>query len=177
MNATRRITSLAMLLTFAVVIHTVEAFFPLPLPVPGVKLGLANIITLLTLLLFGLRGGLVISAGRSVLSSLFTGSFLGFGFMLSLAAGMLSCLAMALVIPAARRGLVSIISVSIVGAVIHNLVQLLIASVIMQNFMLLQGYFPFLVLLAVPTGFFTGAAAGYLEPVAKNSLKIWKVNY
>ena len=73
-----------MLLTFAVVIHFVENLIPLPIPVPGAKIGLANIITLLTLLLYGLRSGLVIAAGRSLLGSLLAGGFMGFGFWLSL---------------------------------------------------------------------------------------------
>ena len=79
------LTYMAVLVTFAVVIHTVEAALPLPMPVPGVKLGLANIITLLAIVLYGLRSGLIVSILLNPARQLFSGSFLSFGFWLSLA--------------------------------------------------------------------------------------------
>jgi len=169
---TVRITNLAMLLTFAVVIHFVEYLIPLPIPVPGAKLGLANIITLLTLLLYGFRDGMVVAVGKSLLGSFFTGTFLGFGFWLSISAAAVSCAAMASIIPFMRRGHITAISVSMVGAVFHNLTQLIMASLIMQSYVLFQGYFPLLVLVALPTGILTGAAAIYLEGIIRKNLKI-----
>ncbi len=177
MNRTLKITYLAMLLTFAVVIHTVEAMFPLPFPMPGVKLGLANIITLLTLLLYGLKEGLFISLGKSLLSSFFTGSFMGPGLALSAGGSVVSCLVMAAVIPLARKGAVSVVSVSVSGAVIHNLTQLLIASALLQQYFLFQSFFPAYILIAVPTGVFTGLAVIYLEKITQKSLKSLKENY
>ncbi len=157
---------LALLVTFAVVIHTVEAALPLPMPVPGVRLGLANIITILTLVLFGLRSGLVVVILRTVMGSLFVGGLFGFGFWLSLSAGVTSCMAMALVLVLQKKGLVSLISVSVIGAAVHNLTQLTMAGIIVANMALLKGYYPLLLLLSVPTGVFTGLAAYYLEGVA-----------
>ena len=162
---------IALLITFAVVIHTVEAAMPLPMPVPGVRIGLANIITLLTLILFGLRSGLLVAILRSVLGSIFVGGLFGFGFWLSITAGVISCLAMALVLLFRNKGLVSLLSVSVTGAAVHNLVQLSMASVIIASFDLLKGYFPFLMLLSVPTGIFTGLAANYLEGVTARMIK------
>jgi len=159
------LTYLAVLITFAIVIHTVEAALPLPMPVPGVRLGLANIITLLTLILFGLRSGLLVAVLRTVLGSLFVGGLFGFGFWLSFTAGITSCLAMALLLVFKRRNLISLISVSVIGAAVHNLTQLAAASLIIANISLLKGYYPFLILLSVPTGIFTGLAAHYLEGV------------
>ena len=170
MGKTAKITNLAMLLTFAVVIHFIENLVPLPIPVPGAKLGLANVIVLLTLLVFGLRSGLVVAVGKSILGSIFTGGFLGFGFWLSISAALISCLIMASFIPISRQGYITVISVSIMGAVFHNLTQLGMASVIMENFTLFQGYFPLLVLVALPTGFLTGLAAGYLEDLVRRNL-------
>jgi len=161
-----------MLLTFAVVIHFVEYLIPLPIPVPGAKLGLANIITLLTLLLYGFRDGMVVAVGKSLLGSFFTGTFLGFGFWLSISAAAVSCAAMASIIPFMRRGHITAMSVSMVGAVFHNLTQLIMASLIMQSYVLFQGYFPLLVLVALPTGILTGAAAIYLEGIIRKNLKI-----
>ncbi|MBW6462903.1 MAG: Gx transporter family protein [Dethiobacteria bacterium] len=165
------LTYLAVLITFAVVIHTVEAALPLPMPVPGVRLGLANIITLLTLVLFGLKSGLLVSMTRSVLGSIFVGGLFGFGFWLSFSAGIVSCLAMAMVLQLQKRGLVSLISVSVIGAATHNITQLALASVIIANATLFTGYYPFLLLLSVPTGLFTGLAAYYLEGVTRRMIK------
>lgn len=161
----RYLTYLALLITFAVVIHTVEAALPLPMPVPGVRLGLANIITLLTLVLFGLRSGLTVAVLRAVLGSLFVGGLFGFSFWLSITAGITSCLAMGLILILQRKGLVSLVSVSVIGAAVHNLTQLSLASLIIANPDLLRGYYPLLLLLSAPTGIFTGLAAYYLEGV------------
>ncbi len=170
-NRLKYLTYLALLITFAVVIHTVEAALPLPMPVPGVRIGLANIITLLTLILFGLRSGLLVAVIRSVLGSIFVGGLFGFGFWLSISAGIISCLAMALVLVFRRKGLVSLISVSVVGAATHNLAQLTMASIIIASFDLLRGYFPFLLLLSIPTGIFTGLAAYHLEGVTGRMIR------
>ncbi len=170
-NRLNYLTYLAVLITFAVVIHTVESALPLPMPVPGVRLGLANIITLLTLIMFGLRSGLLIAILRSVLGSLFVGGFLGFGFWLSITAGVTSCLTMALVLLLQKKGLVSLISVSVLGAAVHNLTQLGLASLIIANPDLLIGYYPLLLLLSVPTGIFTGITANFLEGVTRRMFK------
>lgn len=170
-NRLKYLTYLALLITFAVVIHTVEAALPLPMPVPGVRIGLANIITLLTLILFGLRSGLLVAVIRSVLGSIFVGGLFGFGFWLSITAGVMSCLVMALVLVFQKKGLVSLISVSVIGAAVHNLTQLSMASIIIASFDLLRGYFPFLLLLSVPTGLFTGFAAFYLEGVTERMIR------
>ncbi|MEW5785819.1 MAG: Gx transporter family protein [Bacillota bacterium] len=161
------LTYMAVLVTFAVVIHTVEAALPLPMPVPGVRLGLANIITLLAIVLYGLRSGLLVSVLRTLIGSFFTGGFLGFGFWLSLAGGAAACLVMTLAVVLLRRGYLSLVSVSILGAVTHNLAQLAAASVIIANPALLRGYFPLLLLLGIPTGLFTGLAAHYLEGITR----------
>lgn len=161
------LTYMAVLITFAVVIHTVEAALPVPMPVPGVRLGLANIITLLTIVLYGVRSGLLVAVLRTILGSFFTGGFLGFGFWLSLSGGVLSCLVMALALLLVKREVISLVSVSVLGAVTHNLAQLAAASLIVSNFALLRGYFPLLLLLAVPTGIFTGMAAHYLEGITR----------
>ncbi len=170
-NRLQYLTYLSLLITFAVVIHTVEAAMPLPMPVPGVRIGMANIITLLTLVLFGLRSALIVAIIRSVLGSIFVGGLFGFGFWLSISAGVVSCLAMALVLILQKRGLVSLISVSITGAVMHNLTQLTMASLIIASLDLLRGYYPFLLLLSVPTGIFTGLAAFYLEGVISRMIR------
>lgn len=165
------ITYLAALITFAVVIHTVEAALPLPMPVPGVRLGLANMITLLTIVLYGARSGFIVAVLRTVIGSLIGGTFLGFGFWLSLAGGLICTAVMSLAVLLMQRGYLSLVSVSVLGAAAHNLAQLALAAAIIGSTALLRGYYPLLLLLAVPTGIFTGLAAYYLEGVTWRALR------
>ncbi len=164
------LTHIAVLVAFAVVIHTVEAALPVPMPVPGVRLGLANVITLLAISLFGFRSGLLVAVLRTVLGSLLIGHFLGFGFWLSLSGGLVSSLAMAAVMPLVHCGQATLITASVLGAAVHNLVQIAVASAIIGNFALFRGYYPLLLLLAVPTGIVTGLAAAQLETVTRRVL-------
>ncbi len=74
MNKTSKLVYLALLITFAVVIHTIESTLAIPIPIPGAKLGLANIITLLAILLYGFRSGMVVSVMRCAISFLIIGN-------------------------------------------------------------------------------------------------------
>lgn len=168
-HRTFKMVYLALLTAFAVAIHTVEAAIPLPIPVPGAKLGLANIITLLTILFYGYRSGLLVASLRSIIGSLLTGGFLGFGFYLSFAGAVCSSLMMALVMTFYHSQKITLVSVSLAGAVTFNVVQLVLASLLVKNMLLFRGYLPFLLLLAVPTGFFTGLATAYLEKTARRA--------
>ncbi len=172
MHKTFRLVYIALLVSFAVALHTVEAALPMPIPVPGAKLGLANIITLITLVLYGWGSALTVAVLRSVVGSLITGAFLGFGFYLSVAGAVMSSLAMALFFPLYLREKVTLVSVSLAGAVTFNIVQLALAALLVQNIVLFRGYLPFLLLVAVPTGIFTGLVAHQLlKAVAHMDLK------
>lgn len=167
-NKTFHMVYLALLVAFAVALHTVEAALPLPLPVPGARLGLANIITLVTLVLYGWRSALAVAVLRSVLGSLLSGTFLGFGFYLSLGGAVASSLAMALVFPFFTREKITLVSVSLAGAVVFNIIQLALAAALVQNMILFRGYLPFLLIISVPTGIFTGLAAHQLLKATAN---------
>ncbi len=158
MTGARKLTRLAVLATFALVVHTVEASIPLPIQVPGAKLGLANAITLLAFVLYGFRSAMLVTIVRTVLGGMFTGTFPGFGFILSFSGGVVSTLAMALGIALWRRDMLSLVVVSILGAVFHNTAQVSAAAILIRNINLMKLYLPLLLLLAVPTGFFTGLA-------------------
>ena len=160
---TKKMVYLALLVTFAVGMHAIEAALPPPFPVPGAKLGLANIITLLTIVLYDYRSGLLVAALRSVLGSLLTGGFLGFGFYLSFGGAVLSCLTMGMLMGPYRNRKITLISVSVGGAVVFNITQLALASMLVQNILLFRGYLPFLLLLSLPTGIFTGLMAICLQ--------------
>lgn len=163
---TFKMVYLALLVALAVAVHTVEAAIPVPVPVPGAKLGLANIITLFAIVLYGYRSGLVVASLRSIIASLLSGTFMGFGFYLSFSGAVLSCLVMAAFMNLYMSRKITLISVSLAGAVTFNVVQLSLASLLVQNPVLFRGYLPFLLFLAVPTGFFTGLATIYLNEVA-----------
>ncbi len=154
---TRFLARFAMLVAMAVILHIVEGLFPPPLPVPGAKLGLANIAGLICLEAAGLRPALLLTLSRTVLGSLLTGSLLGFGFLLSFGAGMVSMLSMGVLKGLGGRRF-SLIGISLFGALTHNLAQLAIAAIIVRNFGIL-GYLPYMLLGSLPTGAATGIAA------------------
>jgi heptaprenyl diphosphate synthase len=153
MFSTRRLVYLSLLLAMATALHVLEGLFPIPLPFPGVKLGLANIITLLVLYLYDLRAGLTVAIARVFLGSLLGGTFLAPGFLLGLTGAVVSTLFMALLIK--KTDCFSPLGISLAGAVGHNLGQLLMASLLLQNRAIFF-YLPFLLLAAIPTGLVTG---------------------
>lgn len=170
MTGTRKMTHIALLVALALAFHALEAALPLPGVVPGARLGLANIITLLALLLYGFRAAMFVAVVRSLLGSFFLGNFLGLGFYLSLSGAVFSTLAMTLALWGWRRGLISLIAVSIIGAVVHNTAQVAAASLLIGNLNLLRLYLPLLLVLAVPAGFFTGLAVLYSYRVLERLL-------
>jgi heptaprenyl diphosphate synthase len=165
MNSTRRLTHVSLLVALALALHSLETALPLPGAVPGARLGLANIITLLALLLYGFRTAMFVATVRSVLGSFFAGNFLGFAFYLSLAGAVFSTMAMALALWGWRRGTFSLPAVSVIGAVVHNTAQVALASLLIGNINLLRLYLPLLLLLAVPAGIITGMIVFYVRRV------------
>ena len=153
MFSTRRLVYLSLLLAMATALHVLEGLFPIPLPFPGVKLGLANIVTLLILYLYDLRAGLTVAIARVFLGSLLAGTFLSPGFLLALTGAVVSTLLMALLVK--KTVCFSPLGISLAGAVGHNLGQLLMASLLLQN-QAIFFYLPVLLLAAIPTGLVTG---------------------
>ncbi|MDI6870144.1 MAG: Gx transporter family protein [Bacillota bacterium] len=151
---------LALLLALGIVLHLVEGAFLGPLPVPGAKMGLANIVTLLTLLAYGLRWALLVGVLRVALASLLSGTFLSLGFMLAVSGAVVSALVMA---GGRRLGgeHLSPVGTSVLGALSHNLAQLAAFALWARHTGVFY-YLPPLLLLAGPTGLFTGLAAAYL---------------
>ncbi len=115
---------IALLSAYAVGLHSIEAF--IPTPVPWLRLGLANIITLTTLYLYGLKAGMTVTLVRVFIRSLLAGTFLGPAFILSLCGGVASTIVMWGVKEISGK-LFGPVSVSIVGAVTHNVTQLFLA--------------------------------------------------
>ena len=155
MAPTRRVTNLALLVSIGLVLSIIESTFPPLLPVPGAKLGLANIATVIALYVFGPRMALEVTVLRCVIGGLLRGSVVG--LFLSLTAGLASTLVMILLFLLVERYL-SIIGISVAGAVVHNAAQLAAAYLLVQNAALFY-YLPYLILISVPTGLFVGFAS------------------
>lgn len=155
MERTKKLTMRALLISLALVLSYVERFIPLQLlvPLPGIKLGLANIVTLTVLLFWGVRDAFGILILRCVLGAIFGGGVSALAF--SLAGGMLS---MAVMVGARKIPVFSIYGVSILGAAAHNVGQIGVAMVLMNSVYVL-GYLPYLLLVAVFMGFVTGAVS------------------
>jgi heptaprenyl diphosphate synthase len=152
---TRRVTNLALLVSVGLVLSIIESMFPPLLPIPGAKLGLANIATVIALYLFDPEMALEVTVLRALIGGLLRGSVIG--LFLSFGGGVISTLVMiALVLLFGDT--FSMIGVSVAGAVTHNVVQLLAAYLLVRQTALFY-YMPYLILLAVPTGLFVGFAA------------------
>ena len=152
----KEITLCAVLTALALALSYTEQFIPLQLliPLPGIKLGLANLVTVIALYSLGNGAAFAVSMVRILLSGL---TFQGLSVMLySLAGGLFSFFVMA----AAKRytGL-SVIGISILGGVTHNLGQLLLAALVLKTEALLY-YFPPLMLAGTVAGLLIGLMGG-----------------
>lgn len=155
MEKTRRLALSAVLTAVALGLSYMERFIPLQwvVPLPGVKLGLANIVTLFALYFLGSRQALVILVLRCALGSMFGGGLTAFFF--SVTGGVL---AMGIMAWAKKIPVLSIYGVSICGAAAHNVGQIIMAALLMRS-VYVGAYLPFLLVVSVGMGTVTGVAA------------------
>ena len=154
----RRIVIISLLIAIASILGYVESLIPISL-VPGVKLGLANIIILYAIYHFKWYEALIITLFRIVLVSLVLGSFLNIGFFMSLSGGLLSFLVMILLKQIKK---LSLVFISITGALIHGIGQVLVATFVMNASEVVY-YLPFIMLLSIPTGVIVGVIVARLN--------------
>jgi len=151
---------IALLSAYAVAIHSFESL--LPSPVPWLRLGIANIITLATLVLYGFRAAMMVTLIRVTLSSLFIGTFLGPGFVMSFGGGVSSTAAMGIIYSIFPR-LFGPIGLSLIGALFHNIAQLFLAYILfVQKIEPILIVSPILILLGTLTGVINGFIGGLL---------------
>ena len=151
----KKLTRLALLTAAALIIHTLEALLPPLTPVPGIKLGLANIVTLFTLYWVGPWEAVLVTLARVLLGSMFGGS--ASALIYSLAGSALSLSAMLplkKIVPPKYMFLPGIL-----GAAAHNLGQILAAVAVTRTPGLFM-YLPVLIFSGCLAGLFTGLAAG-----------------
>lgn len=143
---------IAMLMAMAIAISVLESFIP-SFSIPGIKLGFANIIILITLYEFGILEALFINLGRVFVTALVRGTIFQMGFFMSLTGAMCSMLVMWLLVLIAKK--LTPIAVSVVGAAFHIVGQFIIAVIFLENFNILY-YAPILLLISVGTGIVVG---------------------
>lgn len=158
MNKTRKMVFLSFLTSMALVIYIIET--QVPVLFPGIKLGLANTISLAALILIGWKEALLIMFLRTLLGSMFGGTMST--FMFSIAGGILSNIVMILLYKYFKNSL-SLWTISICGAIFHNIGQLLVASIVIQDFRIYI-YLPVLLISAIITGYFIGWCVKFLTP-------------
>ena len=148
MKRVQKLTLFAMLCALAIVFHYVESMVVIPLPVPGFRLGLANILSLIALYYFDARALFTIGIVRVLFASLLSGMLFATSFLLSLAGMLLSALTMTI---ARRCSCFSIYGVSVLGSAAHCVAQVMVVTWIYQQFFM-QALLPILVALSIPTG-------------------------
>ncbi|SCI20850.1 MULTISPECIES: Gx transporter family protein [unclassified Romboutsia] len=166
----KKMTFLSLMIGYSLILYIIEIYIPNPLIAlfPGAKLGLTNIITLISLIILGVKDTLIIITIRVILSSIFSGplSYLLF----SIGGAYLSLISMYMLL---KIGGFSLIGISMIGAIGHNIGQLIVASVIVKNIFMI-GYLPFMLITSLVTGCFVGIVAKCCLPkignICKNSL-------
>ncbi|MBS4534877.1 Gx transporter family protein [Clostridium sp. D2Q-14] len=172
MSRTKKIVIIALLVAQALVLYLVERMIPFNFGIPGAKLGLANIITLVSLFIFGFKETFMVVVLRVLMSNLMGGSISSLLF--SLSGGLLSFFIMYL-LKRIGKDKISIIGISIVGAVFHNIGQILMAAFVIHNLKIVV-YLPVLLISGVATGFFVGITVSYILKILKNT-GLFKINY
>ena len=162
MNELQRITRIALLTALSLILFILEGFLPLPLPVPGAKLGLAAIVTLIALYLLPARDAALMLTLRITLASVFGGGLAP--MIYSLAGGAASFAAMVLM---KRYTQLSIVGISAAGGFLHNMAQLLVAAAVLETTALFV-YAPVLGIVGILTGILIGITArGILQKISR----------
>ena len=149
-------TSVALTISFALILSFVESRIPAFVSIPGVKVGLANIAVIFTLYKFGLKEAISVSIIRIVIVSMLFGSAVS--LMYSAAGAILSLTSMVLL---KKLTPLSEIAVSVCGGVMHNVGQIVMASILFDTNLVVY-YMPFLVFSGTVAGIAVGAASALL---------------
>ena len=144
----QKVTRLSSLIALAVVLGILESFIPV-FNIPGIKLGLANIVIITTLYIYGLKEAILVSLLRILFISVLRTGF-GLNLYFSLAGSFLSLFGMFI----AKKIKFSVIGVSIIGSICHIIGQIIIAIILLNTN--LSYYLPFMIVLSIITGIIIG---------------------
>lgn len=152
----KKFTRLSLFLALSVVLNIIEAFIPIfNGAIPGLKLGLANIVILFVLYQYSIKEALYISIIRVILVGILRTGLFSISFWFSLGGAILSIIFMYTFKKITK---LSIIGISIIGSIAHSIGQILIAILIINNSGMFY-YLPWLLLFSIPTGILTGLIA------------------
>lgn len=151
---TKNITIIGVMTAISVVISIIESYFVfIGNIIPGLKLGLANIVIVFALYKFDFKSALIISLVRVFIVSLVRTGF-GVNFLFSLFGAIFSIITMFLI----KKTKLSVIGVSIIGSICHGIGQVLVGIIILNNYNVIY-YLPYLLILSIPTGIIIGIVA------------------
>ena len=159
MNKNKKLANMAMLVALAMIFSYVESLIPINFGIPGMKLGVANLVTVTGLYFLELPEVFLVVVMRILLTGFLFGN--GMSIIYSLAGGILSFLVMALM---KRLKGFSVAGVSIAGGVSHNIGQIIVASIVVEK---LVYYLPALLIAGTVTGFVMGMISKKLLPIVK----------
>lgn len=152
-DRTKKTAFLGVLTAAALLLSYVESLFVLAPGIPGIKLGLANLAVVLCLYRYGWKEAAILNVTRILLSSFLFGSFFTMAYSLAGAA-----LSFCMMLAGKKSGFFSIIGVSVLGGVFHNLGQLAVAAALMGTGWA-GWYAPWLLASGCVTGIFIGVCA------------------
>lgn len=164
-NQTRKLTTLSLMVTFALILSYIESRIPTFVAIPGVKVGLANIAVIFTLYKLGTKEAIAISAVRVFLVSLLFGSPVSLIYSLS---GAILSLGLMILL----KGLTPLkeVAISVTGGVMHNVGQIAVASIMLDTNVVIY-YLPFLILSGTIAGIAVGTVSALLIQKVKINLK------
>lgn len=162
---TKKIATYGLLIALAFILSYIEHLFQLPIPVPGIKIGLANLVVLTALYSLGVKEAFALSVLRIILVGFTFGS--PSTMMFSMAGGLLSWFMMSLLKGSKRFG---IVGVSIVGGVSHNVGQILVAMIILDTMKVIY-YLGVLLISGIITGVLIGLLGGMIVSRMKKILR------
>ena len=155
-SSSRMMALCGIFIALAMVLSYLESLVPISFAIPGIKLGLANIVTIIALVKLGLKPALIISVGRVLLSGLLFGN--PATIMYSMAGALLSIAVMFIV---RKLKLLAITGTSVCGAVAHNLGQLIVAAIVIENTKIFY-YMAVLSVSGIIAGILIGLLAGII---------------
>ena len=146
----KKIATSALMIALAMILSFLESQIPSFFPIPGIKLGLANIAVIFALYRLSIKDAIVVSLIRVVVVSTLFGTSLTLAY--SLSGAVLSLLIMVLLKKSDRF---SIVGVSVAGGISHNIGQIIMAIILMHN-SVISYYLPFLIISGIVTGVVIG---------------------
>lgn len=156
MSKNKRIATIGVFIAVAFTLSFLESLIPINLGVPGIKIGLSNLVVLCAIYVIDRKSALLISVVRILLAGLlFSGAF---SLLYSFAGGICSFVVMIIAIKTSK---LSTIGVSVLGAVTHNIAQIIVAAIVVNTYQITY-YFPVLLISGLISGTVIGVVTGII---------------